>query len=176
MRKTVVIPANKVSEFENRLKGYGEKYFLFYLIGKNTLLKIKEIINLKTIDVYDYNFNKVRDYIVIPTDKIIRKTRINSELKMMIETYIIQKELNNKNYLFHVKQKDKAMSRFRLHQVFKECSRDVGITESVGILGAIRKTPLLNLYNKCGDINYISQLLNHKSIKRTQNYMNIESR
>lgn len=144
---------------------YGDKYYLMYLIGIYSGLRISDILTLKVKDVLHKRSIKIRE-------KKTGKERyfpINPELKTMINKYCDNKRDNE--YLFQNKNGN-PISRQYAYRIIHEAGLKNGI-EHIGT-HTLRKTFGYHFYMQKKDIVLLQKILNHKDPSITLRYIGIE--
>lgn len=173
MHKTYTIPnVVKIEDIYKILDTFNHtpkerQYRLILLLLLSTGARISEIINLKTSDITDNDyeyikvFGKGQKYRLIPVLDNIRE-----EIREYINNYRKDlKCLNNK--MFNV-------TRNRYYQILKEHAKKVGIEKIYPHL--IRHSVATSLLKNGGNIRIVQEILGHKDISTTQIYTHVDKK
>lgn len=157
-----------------------KKYYLLFMIGYELLLKVKELVSLRVIDVYDFNHDKAREYITVKRCGRYRSMIVPESLRRMIEKYVQNTKKTNKDFLFSSIHTDrvtglkKHISRDHVLRIFKNCLGNIGLNCSMGILGVTKKSSLGLLYDKNKDIHEIAKYLGHNNQQSIKRFLQIQ--
>lgn len=161
-----------LQDFKERLKGWDIKYYIMATLGLNLGLRISDILQLKVIDVKD------KEYLEIVEKKTgkRRKTLLNANLRLELQTYISNYKLELEDYLIHSNKKDKdgnkkPISRVRAYQVLNQVAEELGM-ENIGT-HTLRKTFGYHHYQLHKDIALLQEIFNHSSPAITRRYIGI---
>lgn len=155
---------------------YKIKYFMIFMFGVNTGLRVGDILKLKVKDIVDLN-EDFRDYLGLKETKTgkEKKIKINDSLRALLANYIKGLKLNKEDFLFpssHKKNIVKAMDRRTVWKILKQAATNVGI-ENFGT-HTMRKTWGYWSYIESGyNIGLIQSALNHSSPAITLRYIGI---
>jgi len=154
-----------IKKMEKFLKSRSERNLLLFIFGTNSGLRISDILNLKIEDVKD------KTHIELNEKKTGKKKKfpLNSKLKNMINSFIVNKE--NKEPLFMSKKK-KPMSRIQAYYIINDAARYVGIKDKIGT-HTLRKTFGYHHYQKFKDIAILQTIFNHSNPAVTLRYIGI---
>lgn len=160
----------KIEAMKTLLKQKDEKYYMMFVLGINTGLRVSDILKLKVKDVKD------RKHIIIVEKKTSKPKRflINEKLQKEIQKYI--KGLEEEEYLIPSRIKDedgnrKHISRIQAYQVLNEVAYKVGLSE-VGT-HTMRKTFGYWHYKQYHDIAMLQEIFNHSAPSITLRYIGI---
>lgn len=156
----------KLNKLKIVLKEKSYRDYVTFMIGINTGLRISDILQLKVSDVDG-------DYIKIIEQKTQKKTStlINNELKEVIATYILDKKLKKKDYLFNGTWSKEPLTTRSFWRIIRHAGDSIGLT-NIGT-HSMRKTFGYHLYKKTKDIALLQQLFNHSSQWITLKYLGI---
>lgn len=154
---------------------WDRRYYLMFLLGIRTGLRITDILELKVKDIRDKN-GAIRTHIVTKENKTNKRKRIkiHIELKRELEQQVINKD--DEAYLIQSNKKDKFkdrkhISRQRAWEVLKKVADFVGIDE-IGC-HTLRKTFGYHYYKRTKDIALLQNIFNHSSPEITLRYIGI---
>lgn len=140
----------KVSEY---LKKENDRNFLLFYLGINTPMKLRDLLNLKVIDVL--NKSKIP---IISGRKAIMWT-LNESLQQAIRDYC--KDKNSMEYLFKALRTNinKPIKESQVNKIINKAGKDLSINN----LGAstLRKTFGYFFYMQTKDIDTLMKLFNH---------------
>lgn len=148
------------------LREWNEMYYMMFITGLNTGLRIGDILTLKVKDVQGWHI-KLRER---KTGKTITR-RMTKELKREMRRYIKGKPFHH--YLFKSRQgNNRPITRERAYQIIKAAAEELGI-DNVGT-HTMRKTFGYTYYKKTKDVGTLQKLFNHSSPAITLRYIGIE--
>lgn len=156
-----------VQDIADYLKEKNEKYYIMYLVGIYSGLRISDILRLKVRDVRGKDKIKIREQ---KTGKE-KSFPINKKLSAALETYCEGK----KDYDYLVpsdRATNKAVSREYAYRVMHEAGERFGLYN----LGThtLRKTFGYHFYKQTKDVVLLMRILNHTSQSQTLRYIGIE--
>lgn len=165
----------KIREARRYLYEWDIRYYLMFLLGIRTGLRITDILELRVKDVRDANGN-IKAHILTKENKTKKSKRIkiHIELKKELERYLENKD--DESYLIQSNKKNKfgdrkPISRQRAWEVLKEVSFFIGVDE-IGC-HTLRKTFGYHYYKRTKDIALLQSLFNHSSPSITLRYIGI---
>ena len=142
------------------------RYYMMFLFGIHTGLRISDILPLRVCDVM------YRTHVTIHEKKTgkTRLFRISSSLQLELEDYV--RDMNPDDYLFGNSQSGYLSRQIAWQHLHKAC-RAVGITDAVGT-HTLRKTFGYHLYQKTKDVALLQMILNHSHPSVTLRYIGIQ--
>lgn len=160
----------KLEAMKTLLREKDEKYYIMFIIGINSGLRVSDILNLKVKDVKD----KMHIVIVEKKTGKMKRFLINDKLKKEISNYI--ENMDDEEFLFtsRIKDKDgnkKHISRIQAYQVLNEVAYQVGVSE-VGT-HTMRKTFGYWHYKQYHDVALLQEIFNHSAPSITLRYIGI---
>lgn len=165
----------KIQEILRFLREWNYKYYLMFLIGIRSGLRISDILKIKVKDVREAD-GKIRTHLVTKEKKTSKRKRIklHSEIKKALIDYIENKD--DEAYLIKSNKKDKfrdykPLSRQRAWEVMKVASEFAGLSE-IGC-HTLRKTFGYHYYQKTKDIALLMHLFNHSKAEITLRYIGV---
>lgn len=165
----------KIIEAKRYLYQWDKKYYLMFILGIRTGLRITDILELKVKDVRDYKGN-IRTHIITKENKTnkSRRIKIHIELKKELEMQVLYKD--DEAYLIPSNKKDKFgdfkhISRQRAWEVLKVVANFIGVDE-IGC-HTLRKTFGYHYYKKTKNIALLQTIFNHSSPEITLRYIGI---
>lgn len=145
----------------------GEKYYIMYMIGIYSGLRISDILRLKIRDIKNKDRIKIRE-------KKTGKEKIfivNKELEKAIKDYC--KDKKDWEYVVpSARVKNKAVSREYAYRVMHEAGLEFGL-DNLGT-HTMRKTFGYHFYLQTKDIVILMRIFNHHDESKTLRYIGIE--
>lgn len=158
-----------VRDIADYLKGVNDKYYIMYMIGIYSGLRISDILKLKVRDVRGKDQIKMREK-KTGKEKLFP---INTELYKALEEYCRDKK--DFDYIIpSARATDKAVSREYAYRVIHEAGEAFGL-ENLGT-HTLRKTFGYHFYMQTKDIVLLMRILNHNDQSKTLRYIGIEQR
>ena len=155
-----------IQAMKDYLREWDEMYYMLFITGLNTGLRVGDILTLKVKDVQGWHI-KLRER---KTGKQISR-RMTKELKREMRKYVEGKPFHH--FLFKSRQGgNKAITRERAYQIIHEAAEELGI-DNVGT-HTMRKTFGYKYYNKTKDVGTLQKMFNHSSPAITLRYIGIE--
>ncbi len=150
----------------NSLSAHPLRYYMIWLFGIHTGLRISDIIPLRVCDVM------YRTHVSIHEKKTgkTRLFRISSSLQLELEDYC--RGMDPDAYLFGNSQGG-HLHRVVVWREINIACRAVGITDRVGT-HTMRKTFGYHLYQKTKDVALLQMILNHSHPSVTLRYIGIQ--
>lgn len=156
-----------VQDIADYLKDIHEKYYIMYMIGIYSGLRISDILKLKVRDVRGKSEIRTRE-------KKTGKEKffpVNAELNKALTTYCDGK----KDYEYIVPSArvvDKAVSREYAYRIIHEAGKAFGL-DNLGT-HTMRKTFGYHFYLQTKDIVLLMRIFNHSDQSKTLRYIGIE--
>ena len=140
-----------IQAMKDYLKEWNEMYYMLFITGLNTGLRVGDILTLKVKDVQGWHI-KLRER---KTGKQITR-RMTKELKKEMRRYVEDKPFHH--FLFKSRQgQNKAITRERAYQIIHEAAEELGI-DNVGT----------------HTMRTLQKMFNHSSPAITLRYIGIE--
>jgi integrase len=157
----------EISRLQVALAKHSPRYKILFMFGIETGLRVSDILKLKVIDVAHFPLNVMEKK--TKKIRIIKKLSVN--LQKEIDDFIINYDLETEDYLFFSSKnaKKKHVSRVQAYRVFKLSSKECDI-DNIGT-HSMRKTYALEHFRKNQNIEMLQQILNHKFIQTTIQYL-----
>lgn len=162
----------QVRDIGNYLRVKNEKYYIMYLIGVQSGLRVSDILNLRVKDIQELCNRKI-------TEKKTSKKRylyLNKKAEKEVEQYIKDNSLSSDDFLIRSRKKDKdgnyqPITRTQAYRVLREAGESFGVSN----LGThtMRKTFGYHYYQKTHDIVTLMQIFNHSSQQITLKYIGV---
>ncbi len=156
-----------VRDIGDYLKGIHEKYYIMYMIGIYSGLRISDILKLKVRDVRGKDKIKLREK-KTGKEKLFP---VNRELAAALDDYCAGK----RDYEYVVpsaRAVDKAVSREYAYKVIHEAGEQFGL-DNLGT-HTMRKTFGYHFYTQTKDIVLLMRIFNHHDESKTLRYIGIE--
>jgi len=152
---------------KERLLVVGGKYYLMFVIGINTGLRVSDVLNLTVGDV------RGKTHVTISEKKTGKRKRfmINEKLRAEIDTYIAGAD----DLFFLVKSRkgmNRPVNRCQAYKVLNDAAKSLGIAE-VGT-HTMRKTFGYWHYKQHKDVAILQDIFNHSSPSITLRYIGID--
>ena len=153
-----------------------------FMLGVSTGGRISELLSLQIGDVYQ-NKRPVTDLLfdksVVKGGEVSRAVPVNSDGRHAIEDLIgwhgeRYQNAEKDRPLFPSRngQGEKRMSRRTAHDVLKSAFETAGLNGHLAT-HSLRKSFAQRLYNRTGDIFAVQEMLGHKSVSTTQEYLGV---
>jgi len=158
----------QIANMKTLLKAKNDKYYIMFLIGINSGLRVSDCLNLKVSDVVG------KEHIIV-TEKKTGKTKrflLHPSVHKEIESYVKHAGLDMDSYLIKSRQGgNKPVTRVMAYCVLNECASALGL-DSIGT-HTMRKTFGYWYYKKTKNIEYLQYIFNHSSPGITLRYIGI---
>ena len=155
-----------VLDIARYLKSKDERYYVLFVTGIYSGLRVSDILKLRVKDV------KGKDHIFIREKKTKKEKRflINKNLKRILDEYIKGKD--DLEYLFENPKTHKPITRQWAYQMIREAGEKFGVYN----LGThtMRKTFGYHMYQATNDAAMLMKLFNHADIHITLRYIGVE--
>ncbi|MBR1442670.1 MAG: tyrosine-type recombinase/integrase [Firmicutes bacterium] len=164
-----------ISKIRNYYLNKGEyRNFLLVCFGINTGLRISDILNLKSEDVFDFKNNTIKDHIYLKEKKTgkTNSIKINTSLKNALKTYFRYFPKLSKNFLFKSKKGNRPISRVQAYRIIKKATDECKIEGTIGC-HSLRKTFGYFAWKSGAQPVLLMNLFNHSSFEITKRYLGI---
>lgn len=158
----------KIAEIKEELKKIDEKYYIMFVLGINTGLRVSDILTLKVNDIYK------KSHIIIVEQKTRKNKRflINDKLQNEVSSYIKRNNLTDDMYLIQSRKGDnRPVSRVQAYRVLNQAAAVLGLDE-IGT-HTMRKTFGYWHYKRNKDVAILQEIFNHSSPSITLRYIGI---
>lgn len=162
----------KIEEIKKYLYDWNPKYWLLWVLGTNTGLRVSDILQLKVCDVRDADHAWVNEQ---KTGKD-RRLYFNRQLKQTITQYIRENKLEEEDYLIpSQKNKGQPLTRTRAWTVLNEAAKACGINTKEEKIGThtMRKTFGYWHYQRHHDVVLLQKIFNHSAPSVTLRYIGV---
>ena len=160
--------AQIISQVKQRLKDRGAKYYIMFVIGLNTGLRIGDILNLTAADLKD------KSHVTISEKKTGKYKRflINGQLKKEIDAYIDGAQLAGGDYIVASRKGDnRPISRVQAYRILNDVAGELNLAE-IGT-HTMRKTFGYWHYRQFKDVALLQDIFNHSAPSVTLRYIGI---
>lgn len=157
-----------ISKVKEELKNINDKYYIMFVIGINTGLRVSDILTLKVSDI------KNKSHIIIVEQKTKKNKRflINSKLQKEIITFIKEQDLSDDMYLIQSRKgTNNPITRVQAYRVLNQAASAIGL-EEIGT-HTMRKTFGYWHYKQNKDVAILQEIFNHSSPSITLRYIGI---
>lgn len=156
-----------VHDIADRLKEKGEKYYIMYMVGIYSGLRISDILKLKVRDVRGKPKIKLREK---KTGKE-KAFPINKELRKALDAYLVDKK-DYEPLVPSSRAPNQPITREWAYRIMHEVGEEFGL----GNLGThtLRKTFGYHFYLQTKDIVLLMRIFNHSDQAKTLRYIGIE--
>lgn len=158
----------KISAMKSVLKDKDEKYYVMFMIGINSGLRISDILKLKVKDV------KNRDEIELKETKTRKQKRfwIDDPLRKCLNNYIKKNDMKDDDYLIPTKKGvNKPVSSVQAYRVLRKAGESIGL-DDIGT-HTMRKTFGYWHYRQFHDLAMLTEIFNHSSQVITKRYIGL---
>ena len=161
-----------IEKIKNYLLAWDPKYWMLWVLGTNTGLRVSDILELKVSDVKD------ADHVWLNEKKTGKDRRLyfNRQMKKTIHDYIRNQGLSDNDYLIQSqKRSGKAMSREWAYTVLNRAAAACGIDTKKYPIGThtMRKTFGYWHYQRHHDIALLQKIFNHSAPSITLRYIGV---
>ncbi|MBZ9621460.1 tyrosine-type recombinase/integrase [Clostridium sp. FP2] len=159
------------------LKSKSIRNLLLFTIGISSALRISDILSLKTIQLYDYDSKKAKDFIDVKEKKTGKSKRFatSPNLQKCIKDFIKEYKPEQNEYVFSSRKgTNKPITRQRAVQVLTEALDMCGLSYINFGSHGMRKTFAYHCWKSGTDITYLMRILNHSSQKEVLRYISVE--
>ena len=160
--------AKIISQLKKFLQDKDNKYYIMFIIGLNTGLRISDILNLKVSDIKD------KTHVTITEKKTGKYKRflINGQLKKEIDDYINISGLSDNDYIVvSRKGMNRPISRIQAYRILNAAAAELRL-EEIGT-HTMRKTFGYWHYKQHKDIAILQDIFNHSAPSITLKYIGI---
>jgi len=162
-----------VRKFLNYFKNQGQtRNYVLATFGVHSALRISDILNLNTNDVYDFKNKTINENIII-TEQKTKKTQelaLNKTIISALKAYFPQAKPNTP--LILNPKTGKSISRIQAHRIISNAAKQAGLTQKVSC-HSLRKTFGYHAWKKGISPAVIMAVYNHSSMATTQTYLSI---
>ena len=165
----------KIKAMASVLKDRDEKYYIMFLLGIQTGLRISDIVTKKVSDIDSMYSRKIKEQ---KTGKT-RFLYLNAESEKIIRQYIKDKGLQKDDFLIPSRRSD-GQGKYRgcitptqAYRIIKDAGESVGI-ENIGT-HTMRKTFGYHYYKQTHDVVPLMRIFNHSSQSITLHYIGIDT-
>ena len=150
-----------IDRIKNYLKEWNEKYYILFLVGINSGLRISDLRKLKVIDFMEASVHRLSEQ---KTGKK-RKLYINKNILREVLGYIDKKGLVPDDYVVQSnKGNNQPISRQRMYDVCSQTAEALNLkSKMIFSPHSFRKTWGYHTYLRTKDIALIMTVLNHSS-------------
>lgn len=158
----------QIANMKALLKDKGDKYYIMFLIGINSGLRVSDCLNLRVSDVLG------KEHVTITEKKTGKAKRfvLHQSVRKEIQNFVDKYHLPEDTFLIKSRQGgNKPITRVRAYCVLNECASSLGL-DSIGT-HTMRKTFGYWYYQKTKNIEYLQYIFNHSSPNITLRYIGI---
>lgn len=166
----IVEPIKKkedIEQFANYLFKTSFKFYVIFILGINTGLRVSDILNLKVEDV------KNKDRVFIREQKTGKNKQfpLNKKLQKLLKDYL--KTIDNEsNMPIFIGERGDKLHRSIVYRALNEAKDKCKMKISIGT-HTMRKTFGYHFYKKYNDVVLLQKILNHSSPDITLRYIGI---
>ena len=160
--------AQVISQVKKRLQDRGSKYYIMFVIGLNTGLRVGDILNLRAADISG------KSHVTLTEKKTGKYKRflINDQLKKEIERYIESAGLTGDDYIVASRKgKNQPITRIQAYRVLNGVAEELNLPE-IGT-HTMRKTFGYWHYKQYKDVAILQDIFNHSAPSITLRYIGI---
>ncbi|NBD23616.1 tyrosine-type recombinase/integrase [Paenibacillus glycinis] len=154
-----------IKQMEAYLSRRSMRDWMLFAIGIRSGLHLHDLLHLRVGDLFGKNEIKVNES---KTGKEKRFT-LDDHMKMMIEQYCRNLNLDAEHYLFSSKRTGTPIKRVRVYRILNEAAKEVGLSD-IGT-HTMRKTFGYHFYKRTGDIRLLKEYFNHSAPSVTLRYI-----
>lgn len=158
----------KITEIKEALKEIDDKYYIMFLLGINTGLRVSDILTLKVEDILGHTHIRIVEQKTGKTKRFL----INSRLQSVVAEYIENKKLTAREYLIQSRKgTNRPITRVQAYRVLNSAAYKVGL-EEIGT-HTMRKTFGYWHYKQNKDVAILQEIFNHSAPSITLRYIGI---
>ncbi|MCL2816227.1 MAG: site-specific integrase [Oscillospiraceae bacterium] len=160
--------ATIIDQFKSLLQARGSKYYIMFVVGLNTGLRVSDILNLKISDIAK------KSHVTITEKKTGKYKRflVNEKLRLEIDKFIDSENLSAGDYMIPSRKgKNKPITRVQAYRILNETAARLQLSE-IGT-HTMRKTFGYWHYKQHKDIAVLQDIFNHSSPSITLKYIGI---
>lgn len=159
-----------INQFKNLLQEKGSKYYIMFVIGLNTGLRISDILKLKVEDIKD----KTHVTLIEKKTGKYKRFLINDQLKEEIDSYVIDNGLSADSYIVASRKGiNKPITRIQAYKVLNKAAGELDLDlDEIGT-HTMRKTFGYWHYKQHKDVAVLQDIFNHSSPSVTLRYIGI---
>lgn len=157
----------KIDAMKEILKARNDKYYVMFMIGINSGLRVSDILKLRVKDVKDRDISIYEK----KTGKY-KQFRVTKPLRECLDEYIKEKNLKDDDYLIPSRQGDHGpITTVQAYMVLREAGEAVGLKD-IGT-HTMRKTFGYWHYKQFHDVAMLQRIFNHASPSVTLRYIGV---
>lgn len=163
-----------------------KKYFLeakkyrdycLFIVGINTSLRISDIIKIRWKEVYDFEYQKYKEHLILREQKTGKMNciTINKSCREALTLLMRYKRPDSpKDYIFYSgNNAQKHISRNRAWHIIKKAAKDNHLDGNISC-HSLRKTFGYHAWKAGGQPALIMDIYNHSNIEITKQYLSID--
>lgn len=155
------------------LQKQSQRDLLLFVLGINTGIKISDLLFLKVEDVWDGT--KMKEFLYIRDEKSDRKQAfyLNSQVEMVLKTYLAHLNYRNTDFLFKSKKNEQPITRQQAYRIINHAAKEAGVSGKIGT-HTLRKTFGYHALQKGIAISILMSIYHHQSPAETLRYLGVE--
>ncbi len=158
----------KIDRMKQALKAKDEKYYIMWLIGCNTALRVSDILNLKV-----WNIKEERVEIREKKTNKLKRFGFNDKIQRELLEYCERFDSDDAYIIPSRKGTNQPISRVQAYRVLQDAAKVAGLKQNEIGTHTMRKTYGYWHYKKYHDVAMLQQTLNHCSPAVTLTYIGI---
>ena len=164
----------KISQMKQVLKKHSTRDLLLFVAGINLGIRVQDLLNLKLEDVYDFETNTTKEFLIIEDGVTEKKSYyyINKQVNKVLTEYIQKNDLKPTDFLFKSKKNDLPITRQQAYRIINGAAKEIGLEENIG-MHTLRKTFGYHAYRKGIAISILMEIFHHSTHSETLNYIGI---
>ncbi|GBU09109.1 site-specific recombinase [Gammaproteobacteria bacterium] len=155
-----------INQVKELLKIRHDKYYMMFVLGLNTGLRISDILPLKVIHL----LNQTHINIVEKKTGKAKRFPINTQLQKDIADYVLRNQLTDNQYMIPSRQgENKPITSVQAYRILNSTAKSIGLTE-IGC-HSMRKTFGYFHYKQHKDLAILQDIFNHSAPSITMKYI-----
>ncbi|WP_077324499.1 tyrosine-type recombinase/integrase [Virgibacillus siamensis] len=162
-----------IKAIKELLRQHSQRDVLFFVLGINTGITIRDLLSLKVKDVWVHG--EPKQFLTIPDFHTCQEKAfyLNRSVSRELTTYLSKNNADQNDYLFKSKKNNNPITRQQAYRIVNQAAKDAGMTGKIGT-HTLRKTFAYHAYRKGIAISIIARILNHHSSSETLHYIGID--
>ena len=150
--------------------------YALFVIGINTALRIGDILSLTWDNVYNFDNNRFRNYLVVKEHKTGKENTIAMNQNVIEALEIYQQnlpEVKPFQYIFTGRDKKSALSRSQAFRIIKNACKELHLPDNISC-HSLRKTFGYHAWTAGTDPVILMFIFNHSDFQITSRYLGID--
>ena len=157
-----------INQVKEILKARHDKYYMMFVLGLNTGLRISDILPLKVVDL----LNQTHINLIEKKTGKSKRFPINTQLQKDIAAYVERNQLAEDQYMITSRQgENHPISTVQAYRILSSTAKSIGLSE-IGC-HSMRKTFGYFHYKQHKDLAILQDIFNHSAPSITLRYIGL---